>query len=105
MPDDDDDAEEEEEITRCICGQIEYPGLPGPTFELLKQRAKERGGSPSAQEISPEEVGGMFIQCDVCKVWQHGGCVGILNDQSVPDEYFCELCRKDLHKVATAPSG
>ena len=98
--------EEEEEVTRCICGQTDYPGLPSPTQDLFKQRTKKEDGASSASpEILPDDAGGMFIQCDVCKVWQHGGCVGILDDAAVPDEYFCEQCRKDLHKVATSPSG
>jgi len=27
----------------------------------------------------------MFIQCDTCNVWQHGGCVGIWADEEAPD--------------------
>jgi hypothetical protein len=45
------------------------------------------------------------VQCDVCKVWQHGGCVGIMTEESSPDEYFCEQCRQDLHKLWTASNG
>ena len=103
---DEDDVEEEEEVTRCICGQTDYPGLPSPTQDLFRQRTKKEDGTSSASpEILPDDAGGMFIQCDVCKVWQHGGCVGILDDASVPDEYFCEQCRKNLHKVATTSLG
>ena len=97
--DEDVDEEEEEEVTRCVCGQTEYPGLPAPAAELLRQLVKD--GEPPVTE----DAGNLFIQCDVCKVWQHGGCVGILDDASAPDEYFCEQCRRDLHKVATAPTG
>ena len=57
---------------------------------------------PDAQA---DELGGLFIQCDVCKVWQHGGCVGIMDEAASPDEYFCEECRKDLHKVTSSPKG
>ncbi|OBT57626.1 hypothetical protein VE04_05033, partial [Pseudogymnoascus sp. 24MN13] len=46
-----------------------------------------------------EDLAGFFLQCDMCKVWQHGGCVGIKNEDMSPDEYFCELCRSDLHKA------
>ena len=35
---------------------------------------------------------GFTIQCDLCNAWQHAGCVGILNEQEVPDEYQCERC-------------
>ena len=99
---DEDEEGDEEEVTRCVCGQTEYPGLPAPTTELLKPKD---GGAPDASTLATEEVGNMFIQCDVCQVWQHGGCVGILDDESAPDEYFCEGCRRDLHKVGTAPNG
>lgn len=95
---------EEEEVTRCICGQTEYPGLPSPTQDLLKQKAREPDAIYALDAIG-EDLGGLFIQCDVCKVWQHGGCVSILDEASVPDEYFCEECRRDLHRVATSLSG
>jgi hypothetical protein len=52
-----------------------------------------------------EELSGFFVQCDICKVWQHGVCVGIMGEDTSPDEYFCEDCRKDLHRIFTAPNG
>lgn len=30
--------------------------------------------------------------------WQHGICVGFSNQEEVPDTYFCEKCRPDLHE-------
>ena len=95
---------DEEEVTRCVCGQTEYPGPPVPLTERLKQQAKDIGVS-TPSTVPHEEGGNMFIQCDICKVWQHGGCVGVLDDASAPDEYFCEECRRDLHKVGTALTG
>lgn len=99
-----DDAEadgDDEEITRCICRKQEYPGAPIPINE------SSRNYSP--KETSPNggtDVGGdMFIQCDGCKVWQHGGCVGIMNESMSPEEYYCEECRKDLHKIMTGARG
>ena len=102
---DDDDEESEEEVTRCICGNIEYPGLPASALDALKQATKENSDGLMSSEILPEDMGGLFIQCDNCKVWQHGGCVGILDEGMNPEEYFCEQCRKDLHKITTAPNG
>lgn len=96
----DEDLESEEGVTRCICGSAEYPGLPEATARVLRlPKAGDGVGT------LPEDMGGLFIQCDVCKVWQHGGCVGILDAASSPDEYFCEECRKDLHKTTITPDG
>lgn len=93
------DEENEEEETRCICGQLEYPGLPITTGETPKK--------PSQLDSDPisEDTTGWFIQCDNCQVWQHGGCVGILDEAQNPEKYFCEQCRKDLHKVSKDING
>lgn len=101
LDDDLDDMNEEEEITRCVCGQQEYPGPPAET-------GKSRDGQSSSladSDIQNDDAGGLFIQCDICKVWQHGGCVGIMDEAASPDEYFCEECRKDLHKLMTSSKG
>lgn len=91
-------VEEEDEVTRCLCGQLEYPGPPSDT-------GKGKDGSLTDPEAQSDDAGGLFIQCDICKVWQHGGCVGIMDEAASPDEYFCEECRKDLHKVMISPKG
>lgn len=103
--DEDDDEADEEEVTRCVCGQPEYPGLPTSIADALKQIAKDSDNATTSSAALPEDIGGLFIQCDVCKVWQHGGCVSILNTEMSPEEYFCEQCRKDLHKLTTASNG
>lgn len=65
---------EKELGTRCICGLEE---------------------SPHADDL--------LIQCDTCKAWQHGGCVGIEDESLSPNEYFCEICRGDLHRILEGP--
>lgn len=100
LDEEDGDEEDEEEVTRCVCGQQEYPGMPAA--------APRSNGEPD--DINPwaalqEDTGGMFIQCDVCKVWQHGGCVGIMDEATSPEEYFCEQCRKDLHTITNTATG
>ena len=102
---DEEDEDGEEEITRCICGNTDYPGLPLSLLEALRQAAREGGDNRPSLEILPEDAGGLFIQCDMCKVWQHGGCVGIFDEASTPDEYFCEQCRKDFHKITSTSDG
>ncbi|KAI9845068.1 MAG: hypothetical protein M1837_005072 [Sclerophora amabilis] len=105
---DEEEEEEGEEITRCVCGQLEYPGPPSKIGAETKTGIKDGGEQlPSAipAEALPDESGGLFIQCDVCKVWQHGGCVGIMEVNMSPDEYFCEQCRRNLHKISVGPTG
>ncbi|KAL5115320.1 Histone deacetylase complex subunit [Pleosporales sp. CAS-2024a] len=90
-----DDMAEEDEVTRCVCGYMEYPGLPSDAAKTGLADVEAQG----------DDLSGLFIQCDICKVWQHGGCVGIMQEEASPDEYFCDECRKDLHKVMTSPKG
>lgn len=111
--DDEGNEEEEEEVTRCLCGQQEYPGLPPSRRNALGRLGQKAGGKDDstttlamdASDHLTDDLGSMFIQCDSCKVWQHGGCVGIMDEAMSPDEYFCEECRKDLHKVVAESNG
>jgi hypothetical protein len=106
--DEDDLDDEEEEITRCLCGQQDYPGLPPSRREALGRGAiklESVQGPLDPSDPLADEIGSMFIQCDLCKVWQHGGCVGIMDEATSPDEYFCEECRKDLHKIKDEPNA
>ncbi|KAI3403107.2 CTI6 [Candida oxycetoniae] len=81
------DNENEEEITRCICGLDELQSnLINPDLaQLLKK------------EFKIEIDSGLFIQCDKCGVWQHGYCVGLYESDDVPDKYWCEQCKPELH--------
>lgn len=107
------DDEGEEEVTRCICGHQEYPGLPVPPPDLSNRPNSKAGikdvkdpqSSTTALETLPDDAGGLFIQCDICKVWQHGGCVGIMDEAMTPEEYFCEQCRRDLHSITIGTNG
>jgi DNA mismatch repair ATPase MutL len=94
-----DDGDEEEEVTRCVCGNQDYPG---PPVEYGKSHA---AAASLTSDVQNDEAGSMFIQCDICKVWQHGGCVGIMDEAMSPDEYFCEECRKDFHKLMSGQRG
>ncbi|KAJ5609648.1 Zinc finger PHD-type [Penicillium herquei] len=105
---DDLEEEEEEEVTRCLCGQQDYPGLPPSRREALgRSIVKPEPPHPptDSSDLLSDDIGSMFIQCDSCKVWQHGGCVGIMDEDMSPDEYFCEECRKDLHRIRGEPNG
>ena len=100
------EAGEDDEAVRCICGYEEYPGPPQLGDEDSKHGVKDGIEGPLIKETDfTDDLAGFFLQCDMCKVWQHGGCVGIMNEDTSPDEYFCESCRKDLHKIFTALNG
>ncbi|KAK1149214.1 Transcription factor bye1 [Aspergillus melleus] len=63
---------EEEEIIRCICGEYE----------------------------EEEDVERDMICCDQCSAWQHNDCMGLTFAKGEePDEYFCEQCKPENHKV------
>ncbi|CAK7209022.1 Histone deacetylase complex subunit [Sporothrix bragantina] len=98
MTNDGDDIQEDDEAVRCICGYEDYPGPPAA--EDIDEAAKE---GYDVEAIFPavvtDDLAGFFVQCDICKVWQHGACVGLVNDATLPEEYYCEECRKDLHKI------
>lgn len=39
-----------------------------------------------------------MVQCETCKVWQHGLCMGYKSeDQLQNDDYYCEECKPELH--------
>ncbi|KAK0703550.1 hypothetical protein B0T26DRAFT_658038 [Lasiosphaeria miniovina] len=105
MSNGDDDLQEEDEAVRCICGFDDYPGPP-PFDEDTKHGLKDSVDiDPIFATDVTDDAAGFFVQCDVCKVWQHGACVGIMTEESSPEEYFCEQCRKDLHRIFTASNG
>lgn len=98
--DDLDDDEDGEDVTRCVCRRFDYPGVPVPVGEGSKK-------DPRNHPLAGTETlsGGTFIQCESCNVWQHGGCVCILDDAKSLEHYFCEQCRPDMHKVYTGSKG
>lgn len=99
--DHEDEGEAEEEVTRCICGNQEYPGLPVSPSDDSKGNFKNDPDSA----ILTEDATGWFIQCDTCHVWQHGGCVGLLDESTSPEEYYCEQCHPNLHKITSTANG
>ncbi|KAI0399405.1 hypothetical protein F4802DRAFT_612207 [Xylaria palmicola] len=107
MPAAPDEIQEDDESVRCICGHDEYPGPP-PFDEDSKHGVKDAIDHERifAIEIT-DELAGFFVQCEICNTWQHGACVGFTTEESNPEdvEYYCEQCRKDLHKIYTASNG
>lgn len=77
--DDDDDEGGDGGVTRCVCQE------DSESIRLARARTRVtwRGrqltshAPPAADEMSS----GLMIQCDMCKCWQHGPCVGLWNDK------------------------
>jgi hypothetical protein len=103
---DDNEIQEDDEAVRCVCGYEDYQGLPPFDDEAKKNALKDGIDLEPIFSIElTDDLAGFFVQCDVCKVWEHGLCMGIVNEDLLPDDYYCELCRKDLHKIYTANNG
>lgn len=64
-----DEAEDDGGTTRCVCGKTDDNG------------------------------GDWMIQCEQCKAWQHGPCVGLLSEKAAPEMYYCEECKPELHPM------
>lgn len=81
------EEEDENEVTRCICGNDELTNdsINKELASFLKKHYK----------IDIDQ--GLFILCENCSVWQHGYCVGLFENNDVPDKYWCELCKPELH--------
>jgi PHD-finger len=126
MPHDEDEIIEDEETTRCVCGFQDYPGPPvdvstttittsttittttttPPSSSFSLHRGSKAGlAPPSDPDTQTEEPGSLFIQCDTCEVWQHGGCVGIMTESATPENYFCEQCRPEFHRLMKTLTG
>ncbi|KAK3390130.1 hypothetical protein B0H63DRAFT_107437 [Podospora didyma] len=91
--DEKDDDVESEEAVRCVCGFDDYPG-PIPEDDLADAANKD-----------DDDMAGFFIQCDSCKIWQHGACIGFTSETEAPDEYHCEQCQPALHSVQISKNG
>lgn len=81
------DIDEGDEVTRCICGSDELSTIDSGLAALL------------GQEYRIKIDTGLFIQCEKCLVWQHGYCVGLFINEDVPDKYWCEECKPELHRL------
>jgi hypothetical protein len=101
---------EEDGAVRCICGNPDYQGPTAAELELpVKSPAIAVATIPKldvvALESGVEPDGALFIQCDTCETWQHGPCVGIMTNDTSPENYFCEECRPHYHQIVEGPNG
>jgi len=35
-----------------------------------------------------------MIQCDICLCWQHGVCLGLDDEDQVPEKHLCQICKE-----------
>jgi hypothetical protein len=49
------------------------------------------------------EDSGAMVCCDGCHVWSHQICVGTITAaqkiKTMEEDWFCSICRPDLHKA------
>ncbi len=44
------------------------------------------------------DAAGFMIQCEMCKAWQHGPCMGFASENDIPQgDYYCEQCKPEDH--------
>lgn len=95
-------------------------GKPKEEHEELEEHEEEDGRETAHEQLDDEEeeeaetrcicgqmdppdADGLYIQCEKCSVWQHGFCVSI--SDNVPDKYWCEQCKPELHTIVIRPQG
>ncbi|KAL8675101.1 MAG: hypothetical protein Q9168_000472 [Polycauliona sp. 1 TL-2023] len=70
--------EDEDSYIRCICGYI----------------------------VEDEDDDRKMICCDACTAWQHNECMEVsLDDDELPEQYYCEECQPDLHQALLEKVG
>ncbi|CAB4054911.1 PHF20 [Lepeophtheirus salmonis] len=67
------------------------------------QQQEMDASTTSADHLTSEEVvnctcrrleeDGLMIQCDLCLCWQHGACLGIFDEDQVPEKHICSICK------------
>jgi hypothetical protein len=84
-----------------VCGSGGSPSALGvPSYPPSEMDASVAG----SEHLTSEELvnctcrrleeDGLMIQCDICLCWQHGYCVGIEDEDPVPEKHVCETCRQ-----------
>lgn len=95
-----DDDEEYKEDTRNVTGNtsdVDSGNSSGGEEEEEEDDGKVRCtpcGTTAENYNEDTDKGGMMIECDSCKYWQHARCMGYRSSKSIPKEYKCDLCLK-----------
>ncbi|CDS06408.1 hypothetical protein LRAMOSA08936 [Lichtheimia ramosa] len=76
---------------------------PQPSQSTSEEESTD-GGSVTRCVCGESHNMGLMVQCDQCEVWQHCECVG-LEEQDIPDQYYCEECKPENHSVIRLSHG
>ncbi|EMD37661.1 hypothetical protein CERSUDRAFT_94660 [Gelatoporia subvermispora B] len=68
-----------------------------PEEEGEGEDGEEQGRVALVNMEGEDDPGEFMAQCEICKTWQHGQCMGYTSEESLPEQYFCEQCRPDLY--------
>jgi hypothetical protein len=87
------------EITHCVCGYHKIGNelaLPSnSTWENeLDEAEKQRRAEAAARIEAEQALKGFLLDCDECKVWYHGSCVGVTEEElGKIKTWVCESCQ------------
>ncbi|KAI9277860.1 hypothetical protein BY458DRAFT_504258 [Sporodiniella umbellata] len=75
--------------------------VPEPVILSEEEEEEEEDESVEDESVTRCVCGkqhslGLMVCCDDCEVWQHCECMG-LEEEDIPDQYFCEQCRPEDH--------
>lgn len=99
-----------QEVVRCICGKTHIEPLldnaktntsSNDTSSINTTTTTPTAVNPNSnladptQPVTNDNVSEAVIQCESCMVWQHARCVGLTSVDSIPEQYYCDLCDPD----------
>ncbi|KAK9320660.1 transcription factor S-II, central domain-containing protein [Lipomyces orientalis] len=100
------DMKRTEGTSKTAAGKSEMKRPKAKSRRMKKQSTPEEEGDEESyvrcvcglEVTDPDDDKPLMAQCEECLCWQHPECtMGITVEADVPDQYFCERCRPDLH--------
>ena len=92
-PADGQEEEEEAGITRCVCD-----GAGARPSHSSRKRGRSQLSPLNSGPDDDGDAAEFMIQCEICKVWQHGPCMGFATEDDIPQgDYYCEQCKPEDH--------
>lgn len=65
-------------------------------------------GTTSANYNEDTDEGGIMIECEGCRTWQHARCMGFRTQRAIPKNYMCNKCKPtygaDTSTTSKSPS-